>query len=126
MKINKMNMICVYPEESRAIEHTTKIAQALEARGFEVTENQAKMGRNSDEYGAYNYTIYKDSKELKISTVHRCNGTAKNVSTEIELIQWGTDSCGLRIGKRLERVKITKDAGERAINNKINKILEKF
>lgn len=126
MKINKMNLILVYPEESRAIEHTTKIAQALEARGFEVIENLAQMGENSDEYGAYNYTIYKDSKELRISTVHRCNGTVKNVSTEIVLIEWHNDTCGLRIGERLERVKITKDAGERAINNKINKILEKF
>lgn len=129
MKIHKMNLILVYPEESCVIEHTTKIAELFEERGFDVIANMGMLKEKCDEWGINHYTIIKGSKEIVIGTVYRSNGTANNVSTYIEILEthngenieghWGC----LR---RIDRIKITKDAGERAINNKINKILEKF
>ena len=129
MKYIKRRLTLVYPEESLANEITTKVAEMFEARGFEVIANMGKLG-DSEEYGVADYQIGYDeisdleigAKYIKIRNVFRHNGTAKNVSAEIELIQknnrWSSS--------RVDRVKITKDAGERAINNKINKILEKF
>lgn len=144
MKINKMNMIIVYPEESCVIEHTTKIAEAFEANGFEVVANMGMLAdskelqeeaRKTDkenwlgEWGTSNYTIIKGSKKIIIGTVYRKNGTSANVSTYIEIIETphGENIEGYYgILNRIDKVKITKDSGERAINNKINKILEKF
>ncbi len=123
MKIHKMNLILVYPEESCVIEHTTKIAELFEERGFDVIANMGMLKEKCDEWGIDHYTITKGSKKIVIGTVYRSNGTANNVSTYIEIIEtignWGCS-------RRIDRIKITKDAGERAINNKINKILEKF
>lgn len=128
MKIDKMNVILGY--EACAIEHTTKIAELFEAMGFEVTANMGMLReKNCEEWGIWNYVVIKGSKKITISTVYRSNGTAQNVSTYIDLLETHNGEnidgyCGML--HRIERVKITKDAGERAISNKINKILEKF
>ena len=130
MKINKTRCILVYPEESCVIEHTTKIAEVFEKRGYDVIANMGMLGKKCDEWGIYNYNIIKDSKEIKIGTVWRRNGAISNVSTYIEIYETPHGEnieegyCGFL--NRIERIKITKDSGERAINNKINKILEKF
>lgn len=129
MKINKMNMIIGYPEESCVIEHTTKIAEEFESRGFEVIANMGMLRTKCDEWGIFDYSIIKGSKRITIETVGRRNGTANNVSTYIELIETPHGEniegyCGIL--HRIDKVKITKDAGKRAIDNKINKILEQF
>ena len=129
MKINKMNMILAYPEESCVIEHTTKIAEEFESRGFEVIANMGMLRTKCDEWGILNYYIIKGSKRITIDTVYRNNGTANNVSTYIELIETPNgedieDYCGIL--HTIDKVKITKDSGKRAIDNKINKILEQF
>lgn len=129
MKINKMNLIIAYPEESCVIEHTTKIAERFEEMGFEVVANMGMLKTKCDEWGIYNYDIIKGSKRITIETVYRSNGTTNNVSTYIELIETphGEEIEDYRgILHRVDKVKITKDAGERAINNKINRILEQF
>lgn len=124
MKYNKVKVILYYPEEQTVIDHTTKIAEAFEARGIEVT---ALMGmlNETEEYGIYEYQITKDSKEINIKTTYRHNGTGENATTTIELLERSKRG-GLNIVNTIEKVKITKDAGERSINNKINKIIEKF
>lgn len=131
MKYIKRRLILVYPEESLAHELTTKVAEAFEARGFDVIANMGKLGEGSEEYGVNDYQIGFEnsfseleigSKYIFIRNVWRRNGTEKNVSTEIELIQKDSQYSS----RRIERVKIAKGSGEKAINNKINKILEKF
>ena len=121
MKFQKCNVRLLNPEEQIVNELTTKVAEAIEARGIEVTALMGKLGDSTD-YGVYEYQIRKGSKEIIIETVYRSNGTEKNTSARIELIEWNEH----RVGKYLERLKITKGSGDRAINNKINKVLEKF
>lgn len=133
MKYIKRRMILVYPEESCAIELTTKVAEAFESRGFEVIANMGKLGYDSDEYGVDDYMLLPNGKEsileleigeryILIRNVFRHNGTEKNVSTQIDLLEKISSMCSTTI----EKVKLAKGSGERAINNKLNKILEKF
>ena len=144
MKINKANMIVIHPKESCVIDHTTKIAEAFEAKGFEVVATMGMLAESKElqeeaqkvhkenwigEWGVTEYTITKDDKRIMIKTVYRRNGTEQNVSTRIEIVQtpsgeningyWG-------ILNRVFETKILKDAGEKAINNKINKAIENF
>jgi len=129
MKINKMNLIISYPEEGCVIEHTTKIAEKFESMGFEVIANMGMLETKCDEWGIRDYYIIKGSKRIIIGTVYRSNGTSSNVSTYLEIHETPHGEnidgyCGIL--HRVDRVKITKDSGERAINNKINRILEQF
>lgn len=128
MKINKMNMIIGYPEGC-VIEQTTKIAEKFESMGFEVIANMAMIKTKRDEWGIRDYYIIKGSKRIIIGTVYRSNGTTNNVSTYLDLHETPHGEnidgyCGIL--HRVDKVKITKDSGERAINNKINRILEQF
>ena len=144
MKNNKMNMIICHPKEGCVIDHTTKVAEAFETKGFEVVANMGMLADSKElqeeaqkvrkenwrgEWGVTDYTITKGDKRIVIKTVYRRNGTGQNVSTRIIVMQtqhgeniegyWG-------VLNRIFEAKILKDAGERAINNKINKALENF
>ena len=127
MKYKKVDGLIAHPEEKIVINHTTKIAEAFEAKGFEVTAIARRFfnSSNIEEYGITEYEISKDSKEINIRTTYRHNGTGENASTTIELLE-RTKQGELNIINTNEKVKITKDAGEKSINNKINKIIEKF
>lgn len=127
MKYEKLKLILANPEECCAMELTTKVAEMFESRGYEVTANLAMLREKCDDWGIFYYSIGRDNMEIgsryiSIRNVYRHNGTDKDVSTEIELLERASKWSSSRV----ERVKITKGSGERAINNKINKILEKF
>ena len=145
MKSVKHNLILCNSKECVVIEHTTKIAEAFERKGLEVVANMGMIADSKElqeearkvhkenwlgEWGVNDYTVTKGDKRITIKTVYRRNGTGQNVSTRITILQtphgeniegyWGG------ILNRIYEAKILKDAGERAINNKINKALEVF
>lgn len=144
MKNVKHNLILCNSKECIVIEHTTKVAEAFEAKGLEVVANMGMIADSKEleeeaekvrkenwlgEWGVNDYTVTKGDKRITIKTVYRRNGTGQNVSTRIEIVQtphgeniegyWG-------VLNRIFEAKILKDAGERAINNKIDKALENF
>lgn len=121
MKIINANMVMGYESIEATEELMARIAQAFEQRGIETTAITAKID-GTEKRAVWQYQIRNGNKVIYIEEVYRSNSTEHNTSARIELIEWNEN----HTGKRLERVKITKDAGERSINNKINKILEKF
>lgn len=121
MKIEDANMIMGYESIKETEELMAEIAQAFENRGIEPTAITAKID-GTEKRAIWQYQIRKGNKAIYIEEVYRSNATENNTSASIELIEWNEN----HVGNRLVRVKITKGSGERAINNKINKVLEKF
>lgn len=94
----------------------TKIVELIEKRGivFDTNNNCPDM---------YSFSILRDNKIIFVSDVYKHNGTAENCSIEIsvkELID------GWKYEELYNSGKITEKIGARALNNRIDKALEKY
>lgn len=47
-----------------------------------------------------------------------------NVTVTVEISEWTTTKCGGQIGKRIAMVKVPKDASDKVIKNRVEKVLE--
>ena len=123
MKFEKCSYYFANPEESLALELTTHVAELFEARGFEVIAYMGRLGKDSEEYGVDRYRVYINDMMILIQNVYRSNGTEKNTSAEIILYKKDAihENCHIYVC----REKLIKGSGEKAINNRITKILEK-
>ena len=65
-------------------------------------------------------------KEVRAYIQPRRNGTPDNVSVTIEIIEWKRYVGSCFTGKRLFRVNVPKDASDRAISNRLDKVLKEL
>lgn len=113
------------------LELMLKVKDILQTNGFET---ESVKYSNLPEYGARGYA-WKDGKayrtpvpgytftnkqgyEIDFNVVYRSNGTEQNVSVSIQLVEWH-DSIGHTLAKEKVNVKM----GDKAINNRVNKII---
>lgn len=111
-----------------------KVKEILEEKGF--TTRSPKFANHP--YYGYQAHATKDGKsehravegytfthlygfEIFFNVVHRSNGTAENQSVDISIYEYKASS-----GKRLAKERINTKMGEKAIMNRINKIVELY
>jgi hypothetical protein len=104
-----------------------KVKNELKLKGFDVhhdfshTGDATKDGKSEwkpvegwNFKHLFGYTI-------KFEVVHRHNATAENQSVDIMVYRWDDSS-----GKRIAQERINTKMGERAIMNRINKIVDMY
>ena len=112
MTIEKfLNSKIITDTTSKAWELLVRVEKALMEKGIEpYAINYMSMGKKKEVGEKY----------ISIRTVYRSNGTEEDVSVKIEVYE----KINKYSSKRIESIKVPKDASDKVINNRIEKAIK--